>query len=120
MEYRSRLCSVKRSISFLVPLVFLALVAWVLWLTTSTIRDARIKHRLMSVKIGMSRAEVLAVAGKPQFTKAVAIGFNTNGEIWVYPHKPAESEPPRCVFGGANGTVVGVVVDENYRIGRLD
>jgi len=97
-------------------LVVLALVAWVLWLTTSTIRDGQIRRRLMSLKIGMSRAEMLAIVGKPQATK---IGLNTNGEIWFYPHKPAESEPPRCVFGGTNGTVVEVVVGDKYRLGGL-
>src|SRR3954453_9738769 len=93
---------VKKSVLLLVG--FAAAVA-IVFFTVSGIRYARIKHRLRSVRIGMSRTEVLALVGKPQSTKMVGTGLGTNAEIWFFPHKHAESENPRCVFGGTNGTV---------------
>ena len=36
----------------------------------------------------MSRSDVLAIVGKPKFTKTVAIGRDTNAEIWVSPTMP--------------------------------
>ena len=100
-----------------VGLVISLLLVWHAW---SRARYAAIERRLAAVRIGMSRAEVLAVVGKPEYSKTVAIGLDTNGldtlaEIWVFPHSASASEFPRCAFGGSNGTVVQVVVGGEYR-----
>jgi hypothetical protein len=116
----------KRSILLLVSFSFaLVVLVFILWWNASRTRYARIKERLMSVRIGMSRTEVLAVVGKPEFAKTVAIGLDTNGldtyvEMWVFPNSASASEFPRCFFGLTNGTVVQVVVDEGYRSGGID
>ena|SRR6266436_3274021 len=83
-------------------------------------RHDRVKQRLMSVKIGMTHAEVLATVGRPRFVKSIPTGSDGNVEMWVFPHDPVVSEAPRCVFSSSNGTVIQVVIDEHHKIGGLD
>jgi len=54
----------KKIITLLGTLALLVLL-WAVWLIASEIRDARIKRNLMSLKIGMSRAQVFAITGSP-------------------------------------------------------
>jgi hypothetical protein len=109
-----------KKVIFSVGTLGLLVVVWVAWLIVSGVRDARIKQRLISVKIGMSRADVLAITGKPEATKTLTVSSGKRVEIWGYPHKSGESEPPRCVFGGTNDTVIEVVFGDEYHIGAID
>jgi len=98
----------------------LLVMVWAVWLIVSEVRDARVRRHLMSLKIGMSRAQVLAITGRPRGTNIYKLSSGERVESWRYPHKPGESEPPRCLFGGTNDTVIEVVCGDAYRIRAVD
>jgi len=62
-----------KKVILLLGIVALLVLVWVVRVIVDNARDARIKQHLMSVKIGMSRAEVLAITGEPKARKTLTV-----------------------------------------------